>query len=101
MKHKFVQYLDEFGIIQIRGDSFEMIINILNWFPVSQQKLKQLLKIMEQNDWHNELFIVLGNVINVLDHEADFCIQTGKLQRARRIYKNVEYMEFYMGNKQN
>ena len=101
MRHKFVQYSDDFGMIQIRGDSFELNIRILKWFPVSQQKLKQLLKIMELNDWHNELFTVLGEVINVLDHEADFCHATGDPQRARRIWKNVDYIGFYMESNRN
>lgn len=101
MRHKFVQYSDDFGMIQIRGDSFELNIRILKWFPVSQKKLKQLLKIMEMNDWYNELFSVLGNVINVLDHEADFCLTTGDQQRANRIWKNVEYLEFYMDGTRN
>lgn len=91
-----ISYDSDLDILHIRNDSYELNIIVVRWFPVSQKKLSFLLKLMSLNDWDNEMFIILQDMISFLDKEADHCYSTGNTTRAKRIWKNMEYMEVYM-----
>ena len=93
---QYIKYDTDLDILHIRNDSYELNIIAVRWFPVSQKKLKFLLKLMSLNDWDNQMFIILQDMITFLDNEADHCFSIGDTNRAKRIWKNTKYMEFYM-----
>lgn len=95
-RRQYIKYNTDLDILNVRNDSYELDIIIVRWFPVSQKKLNCLLKLMALNDWDNEMFIVLQDMISFLDKEVDHCYSTGDTNRAKRIWKNIEYMEVYM-----
>lgn len=95
-RRQYIQYDSDLDILHIRNDTYELNIIAVRWFPVSQKNLNFLLKLMSLNDWDNQMFIVLRDMITFLDKEADHCYSIGDTNRAKRIWKNVDYMESYM-----
>lgn len=95
-RRQYIQYDSDLDILHIRNDNYELNIIAVRWFPVSLKKLRFLLKLMSLNDWDNQMFIVLQDMISFLDKEADHCYSIGDTNRAKRIWKNTEYMEVYM-----
>lgn len=101
MTEKYLYYLEEENMLQIFGDTFNLEIKVLRWFPNSQRNINKLLTIAYQHDFEYNIFTTTGRLLYDLNKEMELSRRAGDTARANKLKKNIDYIKFWLDRKRN